>query len=144
LRFHMVSSAWRLLIVCGFAASSLAAPRQHTVVLGKWHTVKAVGESGDGNQVRMRGLIIDERIREYTVGEPHQVTNRLFVIRRIQRVNDSLPQEDGQRLRWIWRLEGWISVDRQTGHVALLNLPAFDSGVSQVNWYRDYAAYCGF
>jgi hypothetical protein len=27
--------------------------------------------------------------------------------------------------------------------VAQLNLPAFDPDISEVNWYRDYAAYCG-
>jgi hypothetical protein len=43
----------------------------------------------------------------------------------------------------VWRLDGWISVDRQTGHVAQLNLPAFDSDSSTASWYRDYAAYCG-
>ncbi|HZS26128.1 MAG TPA: hypothetical protein VFB76_02785, partial [Candidatus Angelobacter sp.] len=34
-------------------------------------------------------------------------------------------------------------VDRQTGHIAQLNLPAFDSDASEASWYRDYAAYCG-
>jgi hypothetical protein len=27
--------------------------------------------------------------------------------------------------------------------VSQLNLPAFDPDISEVNWYRDYAAYCG-
>jgi hypothetical protein len=30
-----------------------------------------------------------------------------------------------------------------TGHVAQLNMPAFDSETSEAGWYRDYAAYCG-
>ena len=34
-------------------------------------------------------------------------------------------------------------VDRITGRVTALHLPDFDSGVSDVIWYRDYAAYCG-
>jgi hypothetical protein len=34
-------------------------------------------------------------------------------------------------------------VDRFTGHIAQLNLPAFDADISQASWYRDYAAYCG-
>lgn len=133
----------RSLIVTGLVATSVAAPRQHTVELGRWYTVQITADSGAVQQGKMRRLIIDGRMREYTTGSPHQVTDRLFVIRRLQRVNDSLPQQDGQKPRWIWRLEGWISVDRQTGHIALLNLPAFDPEASQANWYRDYAAYCG-
>jgi len=139
----MVPVPCRLLIFCAFVATAFAAPRQHTVVLGKWHTVQITQESGTAEQGRMRRLIIDERTREYTTGNPHQISERLFVIRRLQRVNDSLPEEDSHKPRWIWRVDGWISVDRQTGHVAVLNLPAFDPETSQVNWYRDYAAYCG-
>lgn len=34
-------------------------------------------------------------------------------------------------------------MDRSTGHVSQLVLPDFDPELSQVSWYRDYAAYCG-
>ena len=34
-------------------------------------------------------------------------------------------------------------VDRVTGHIVALKLPDYDPGVSQVIWFRDYAAYCG-
>jgi hypothetical protein len=34
-------------------------------------------------------------------------------------------------------------VDRVTGRVTALRLPDYDPGVSQVSWFRDYAAYCG-
>jgi hypothetical protein len=34
-------------------------------------------------------------------------------------------------------------VDRVTGHITALKLPDYDPGVSQVSWFRDYAAYCG-
>jgi hypothetical protein len=37
----------------------------------------------------------------------------------------------------------WLSVDRVTGHITALHLPDFDSAVSDVVWFRDYAAYCG-
>src|SRR5208283_4845395 len=33
--------------------------------------------------------------------------------------------------------------DRETGKVEALKLPDYDPGVSQVSWFRDYAAYCG-
>jgi hypothetical protein len=58
-------------------------------------------------------------------------------------MNDALPKDTAGSPQWVWRLDGWISVDRLTGHVASLNLPAFDPEVSQASWYRDYAAYCG-
>lgn len=91
----------------------------------------------------MRPLFIDGRLREYTSGVLHEVTNQTFVIRRARRINDSLPDEIGQRPRWVWQLDSWLSVDRLTGHITQLRLPEFDPDSSRINWYRDYAAYCG-
>jgi hypothetical protein len=125
------------------AGSSLAAPRPHTVALGRWRAVDVRSDSGETQQVKVRELIIDGRTREYTTGATHEVTDRLFVVRRAYRINDALPEETPRTQQWVWRLDGWISVDRQTGHVAQLNLPAFDSDSSAASWYRDYAAYCG-
>jgi hypothetical protein len=34
-------------------------------------------------------------------------------------------------------------VDRTTGKVTAVRLPEFDPAVSDVVWFRDYAAYCG-
>jgi hypothetical protein len=132
-----------LLLTVALSAPALAAPRQHTVVLGHSKTVVAPDQNGRPQPIKVRELLVDGRVREYTSGIPHDVTDRLFVIRRASRINDSLPGDAGQRDRWIWQLEGWISVDRLTGHVAQLNLPAFDPDLSEVNWYRDYGAYCG-
>lgn len=125
------------------AGSACGAPRQHTIVLGKWRNVEVRSESGTPQPIRVRGLIVDERLRDYMSGPVHEVTETLFVVRRAYRMNDALPDEIGKPARWIWRLGGWISVDRQTGHIAQLNLPAFDGEVSEASWYRDYAAYCG-
>ena len=36
-----------------------------------------------------------------------------------------------------------MRVDRISGRVSPINLPEFDAVYSAVNWYRDYAAYCG-
>jgi hypothetical protein len=123
--------------------SGFAAPKAHTVVLGKLRAVQVRSDSGEGQEIKVRELIIDERIREYTTGPAHEVTDRLFVVRRAYRINDALPEETRKPQQWVWRLGGWISVDRQTGHVAQLNLPAFDGDTSEASWYRDYAAYCG-
>ncbi|HWZ52640.1 MAG TPA: hypothetical protein VNW54_14360 [Granulicella sp.] len=48
-----------------------------------------------------------------------------------------------QRHRWAPDLAPRLLVDRVTGHVTALHLPDFDPLVSQVVWFRDYAAYCG-
>lgn len=112
-------------------------------MLGKWRTVQLHPESGPAQEAHVRELTIDGRFREYLSGPVHEVTERLFVVRRAYRINDALPDETRKPPQWIWRLGGWISVDRETGHVAQLNLPAFDGDASAASWYQDYAAYCG-
>jgi len=129
--------------VLGALVLGALAPRQHTVLLGRWRTVEIRSESGPVRQERVRELIIDGRVREYTTGMPHDVTEHLFVVRRAYRINDALPEEAAKTSRWVWRLGGWMSVDRQTGRIAQLNLPGFDSEISEASWYRDYAAFCG-
>ena len=124
------------------SSSGFAAPKVHTVALGKWRPVDVRLDSGDAHSIKVRELIIDGRTREYTTGSMHDVTDHLFVVRRAYRINDALPDETKKPQPWVWRLGGWISVDRQTGHVAQLNLPAFDD-TSEASWYRDYVAYCG-
>ena len=140
---QVMRSALFCAILLLLVENSNAAPRQHTIVLGKWRTVEIQSESGMTQGTRVRDLIIDGRSREYVSGLLHEVTGRLFVVRRAYRMNDSLPDETRKPAQWIWRLGGWISVDRQTGHVAQLNLPAFGEEISEISWYRDYAAYCG-
>src|SRR5262249_31588638 len=66
---------------------------------------------------------------------------RLFVVRRVFRVNDALPSESA--VRWQWQRGGWLLVDRVTGRVSQLGLPQFDPFYSTPSWYRDYVAYCG-
>jgi hypothetical protein len=126
-----------------FLGSSAAAPKPHIVVLGKWRAAQVRSDSGETHEIKVRELVIDARLREYTTGPTHDVTDRLFVVRRAYRVNDALPDETAKPPQWVWRLGGWISVDRQTGHVAQLNLPSFDGDSSEASWYRDYSAYCG-
>jgi hypothetical protein len=139
-----VSSCLSIVLLAG---SCFAVPKPHTVILGKWRAVEAHSDSNDGQQmsvrpIKVRVLTIDGRPREYTTGAAHEVTDRYFVVRRAYLLNDALPP-DTRNPQWIWRLGGWISIDRQTGRVAQLNLPAFDGDTSEASWYRDYAAYCG-
>ncbi len=91
--------------------------------------------------LKIRALVIDGRVKEYTLGAPHEVTERLFVVRRAFRVNDSLPEDPAPR--WQWERGGWLLVDRGTAHISPLNLPEFDVYYSPATWYRDYVAYCG-
>jgi hypothetical protein len=122
--------------------SAFAAPRAHNVTLGQWRSVEVRADSGEKQPLKVRELIIDGRTREYTTGATHEVTDRVFVVRRVYRINDALPDEKKPQ-QWVWRRGGWIRVDRQTGHVAQLSLPGFDGDTSEASWYRDYVAYCG-
>lgn len=91
--------------------------------------------------LKIRPLIVDGRVREYALGSAHEVTERLFVVRRVFRINDSLPEDSAPR--WQWQRGGWLLVDRLTGRISPVNLPDFDVVYSAPTWYRDYVAYCG-
>lgn len=123
---------------------ALAAPKTHVVGFGKWTQAKwYVGPEGKPIDLKIRALYVDTRLKEYTTGVPHEVTDRLFVVRRMFRVNDLLPAETSASPRWLWERGGWLMVDRVTGRVTQINLPEFDSFYSTASWYRDYIAYCG-
>jgi hypothetical protein len=134
-----------LLTCCALPAAAL--PKTHSVTLGPARKVpytppEATAETraGDSATLRVRPLFVDTVQREWTVGDLHDVTDRSFTIRRALRLNDALP---GEPPRWTWQPGPWLLVDRVSGHIAALHLPAFDSAVSEVAWFRDYAAYCG-
>jgi len=86
-------------------------------------------------------LVVDDKIKDWTTGEAHDITDRSFVVRRALRLNDSLPGDRTER--WIWQRGPWIMIDRVNGHITAMKLPDYDPAVSQVVWFRDYAAYCG-
>jgi hypothetical protein len=133
-----------LILVALLVPNARAATKVHTVALGKTITVPwIIDEEHTRTQtLRIRPLLVDGRVKEYGVGTAHEITERLFAIRRGFRVNDSLPDESGAP-RWQWQRGGWLLVDRVTGRVSPIALPDFDSFYSAVSWYRDYAAYCG-
>lgn len=126
-----------------------AAAKPHVITFGKWATVHcaqdSIADAGDEHSlaVKVRPLLVDGRTKEFTVGSIHDVTDRLFVVRRAFRVNDSLPEEPALPAHWEWQRGGWLLVDRLTGRISAINLPEFDAVYSAVSWYRDYAAYCG-
>lgn len=139
-----------LAVVPLLALSSCAfcAPRTHTVALGATKRVPYVAadvarenKSDEAGTLRVRPLVVDGRIREWTTGDTHEITDRTFVVRRVLHINDTLSGEKASR--WVWQPGSWLLVDRTSGRVTALHLPNFDSAISDVVWYRDYAAYCG-
>jgi len=136
-----------LTVIVILVSSALASSKPHTIAFGKSVSVQWFPEAGAADDkplaLKVRSLLVDAHVKEFTFGPAHDVTDRLFVVRRAFRVNDSLPQEPASPPHWQWQRGGWLLVDRLTGHISPLNLPEFDAVYSAVSWYRDYAAYCG-
>ena len=72
-------------------------PKLHAVVLGGVRKVSYTPpdttpdeKNEDTTTLKVRPLIVDERQREWTTGELHEVTERSFAIRRALHVNDAL------------------------------------------------------
>jgi len=141
----MYSVHRRLLAFVLFSSSSIAATKPHLISFGKWTVVQwfAGAEEKEGLNLKVRGLFVDSRLKESTIGLPHEITDRLFVVRRAFRMNDALPEESNVAPRWRWQRGGWLLVDRVTGRISAVSLPQFDPYYSAASWYRDYAAYCG-
>ena len=137
-------SIFRLLVCAALLlTTAAAATKVHVIAFGKWTSVQWFPDGTEGKALvlKIRALTVDGRVKEYVLGAPHEVTDRLFVVRRMFRLNDSLPEDSGPH--WQWQRGGWLLVDRVTGHVSVINLPEFDPYYSSASWYRDYVAYCG-
>ncbi len=132
-----------LLLTLLLNRSVLAAAKPHSVLFGKWIAVQwMVGPSDDQPiDLKVRALVVDGRVKEYTIGIPHEITERQFVVRRVFRLNDALPED--KQPHWRWERGGWLLVDRVSTHITQVNLPEFDWYSSVASWYRDYVAYCG-
>lgn len=138
---------WILALALALPLSSWCASKPHVVALGgirrEPYSVQGdpAGAMKEETQLMVRPLIVDGKVKEWTTGEAHDVTERSFAVRRAVRLNDALPTDRAPR--WVWQRGPWLLVDRQSGKVTALRLPDFDPSVSQVAWFRDYAAYCG-
>lgn len=146
MRVTVCTLFWGFLFV--LPAPACAAPKVHTVALGPLRRVPYVAadasrevKQDEAGTLRIRALTLDGVLREWTTGDQHNVTDRSFVTRRVLHVNDALP--DDRVGRWVWQPGPWILIDRISGRVTALRLPEFDASLSEVTWYRDYAAYCG-
>jgi hypothetical protein len=124
-----------------------AAAKPHVIALGAARKVPysvagdPAGALPQEKELHVRPLIVDSKIKEWTTGESHDVTDRSFAVRRAIRLNDALPTDKAEH--WVWQRGPWLLVDRTTGHVTPIKLPDYDPAVSSVVWFRDYAAYCG-
>ena len=128
-----------VLVLSSFLA---AATKVHVITFGRSIPVQWLAASDSPPLTsKVRALLVDGRVKEYVVGSAHEITDRLFVVRRAFRMNDALPEESVAR--WHWQRGGWLLVDRITGRVSPASLPSFDPDFSTASWYRDYAAYCG-
>jgi len=125
-----------------------AVTKPHVITFGKWTAAKYPNATGQKLiDLKVRALFVDTRLKEYTTGAPHELTDRLFAVRRAFRVNDALPAANANAAApapvWQWQRGGWLLVDRLTGRVSQLNLAEFDPFYSTASGYRDYIAYCG-
>jgi hypothetical protein len=78
-----------VLVLASFVA---AATKVHVITFGRWIPVQWLAASNlPPLTSRVRPLLLDGRIKEYVVGSPHEITDRLFVVRRAFRINDALP-----------------------------------------------------
>lgn len=136
-----------LLLLPSTALFAGSRARQHTIGIGSGKRVAYSITSDPANAapgektLHVRPLVVDDKVKEWTTGEVHDITDRTFVVRRALRINDALPGDKAEH--WIWQRGPWIMVDRVNGHVTAMKLPDYDPAVSQVVWFRDYAAYCG-
>lgn len=126
------------------ATAAFAATKPKIVAFGRWMTVKWSATGGEETaEMKVRPLLVNGEVKEYTAGEPHAVTERTFVVQRAVRLNDSLPDDPAEKQKWAWQPGGWLLVQRGNAHIAKISLPEFDAAYSDVSWYRDLAAYCG-
>jgi hypothetical protein len=147
LRTQALPQALSVALLLPLSLHAGARAKPHTVGIGAGKhvpyslTSDPAGAAPEEKTLHVRPLIVDDKVKEWTTGEVHDITDRSFVVRRALRLNDALPGEKAEH--WIWQRGPWIMIDRSNGHVTAMKLPDYDPAVSQVIWFRDYAAYCG-
>jgi hypothetical protein len=134
-----------LLLLAPLAGVGASKPKVHVISFGKSMAVKLFlgPEEEHSAPIKVRALYVDTKLKEYVTGEVHEVTDRLFVVRRAYRLNNNLPEEESKAPNWVWERGGWLMVDRLTARVSQVALVEFDPFYSEGSWFRDYVAYCG-
>jgi hypothetical protein len=139
-------SVFALLALSGGGLAFAAKAKPHYAALGKARTVSYSAQSDPAGarpgetRLIVRPLVVDGTIKGWTTGETHEVTLHTFTVRSALRLNDALPADKHEH--WVWQRGPWLLVDKR-GKVKDLRLPDFAPAVSDIVWFRDYAAYCG-
>jgi hypothetical protein len=132
--------------IVSITVSSFAVAKPKVLSFGPWMKVPFfLGPNEDKSiEIKIRTLLVDGKVKEFTTGDTHEVTDRFFVVRKAYRVNDWLPDDPKAKdHKWRWQRGGWLLVDRNTMRITQLTLPEFDPFYSSTSWFRDYVAYCG-
>jgi hypothetical protein len=146
-KLGLLSGALGLSFLVSLQGNAATTHKEHVVVLGAVKHVPysragdPAGAASTEDALKIRPLLVDGVVKEWTTGDAHDATDRSFVVRRVLRLNDALPGD--KQGHWVWQRGPWLLVDRTTGRVTALKPPDYDPGVSQVSWFRDYGAYCG-
>src|SRR5256886_17379942 len=122
------------------AGAAMAAAKPHVITFGKSTQVRWLAGTDENTpfEVKVRALYVDGKPKEFTIGSPHEITERLFVVRRAFRVNDSLPDEGAPR--WLWQRGGGGLWGPRPGGITPLNLPLFLPCCSRFSLYVEYIA----
>src|SRR2546428_6148124 len=104
------------------AGAAMAAAKPHVITFGKSTQVRWLAGTDENTPfgLKVRALYVDGKPKEFTIGSPHEITERLFVVRRAFRVNDSLPDEGAPR--WEWQRGGRVVVGQEDGCMTALDL----------------------
>ena len=54
------------------------------------------GAAASEDALKIRALVVDGVLKEWTTGDAHDVTDRSFVVRRVIRLNDALTRRQGR------------------------------------------------
>src|SRR2546426_5373718 len=105
------------------AGAAMAAAKPHVITFGKSTQVRWLAGTDENTpfELKVRALYVDGKLKEFTIGSPHEVTERLFVVRRAFRVNDSLPDEATPQ--WLWQRGGGGLGGRGAGGITPPDFP---------------------
>lgn len=76
------------LVLLSLFCSANAAAKPKVVTFGRWMPVKyyAGPDETTALELKVRPLLVNNEIKEYTTGESHEVSERVFVVRQVSRL----------------------------------------------------------
>ena len=79
--------------------------KTHIITFGKTANVQWFVTPEKSLPIAVRPLYVDGKLREFTSGDAHDVTDSSFVVRRAYRINDYLPDDQKKVPNWKWQRE---------------------------------------